>query len=88
MERISIEAKTNFFEKRVSEYQKAGVLSSEEGKSFKLDSDFWVFRDLYINDTSPLIVSCMQVFSRQPSAVTDRFFRPTVFFGLKIRNSN
>uniref|UniRef100_A0A915PPE0 Ribonucleotide reductase small subunit n=1 Tax=Setaria digitata TaxID=48799 RepID=A0A915PPE0_9BILA len=40
MERISIEAKTNFFEKRVSEYQKAGVLSSEEGKSFKLDSDF------------------------------------------------
>uniref|UniRef100_A0A0R3RGQ7 Ribonucleoside-diphosphate reductase small chain n=1 Tax=Elaeophora elaphi TaxID=1147741 RepID=A0A0R3RGQ7_9BILA len=40
MERISIEAKTNFFEKRVSEYQKAGVLNSEEGKSFKLDSDF------------------------------------------------
>lgn len=40
MERISIEAKTNFFEKRVSEYQKAGVLSSEEGKSFNLDSDF------------------------------------------------
>ncbi|KAM3727349.1 Ribonucleoside-diphosphate reductase small chain [Dirofilaria immitis] len=40
MERISIEGKTNFFEKRVSEYQKAGVLSSEEGKSFNLDSDF------------------------------------------------
>ncbi|OZC08532.1 ribonucleoside-diphosphate reductase, beta subunit [Onchocerca flexuosa] len=40
MERISIEAKTNFFEKRVSEYQKAGVLSSEEEKNFRLDSDF------------------------------------------------
>ncbi|VDN25439.1 unnamed protein product [Gongylonema pulchrum] len=40
MERISIEAKTNFFEKRVSEYQKAGVLSNEEGNSFSLDSDF------------------------------------------------
>lgn len=40
MERISIEAKTNFFEKRVSEYQKAGVLSSDEGNSFTLDSDF------------------------------------------------
>uniref|UniRef100_A0A1I8EYS1 Uncharacterized protein n=1 Tax=Wuchereria bancrofti TaxID=6293 RepID=A0A1I8EYS1_WUCBA len=39
MERISIETKTNFFEKRVNEYQKAGILSSEEGKSFKLDSD-------------------------------------------------
>ncbi|MFH4977339.1 hypothetical protein AB6A40_004048 [Gnathostoma spinigerum] len=40
MENISIEAKTNFFERRVSEYQKAGILSSEEGKMFALDADF------------------------------------------------
>ncbi|VDN04369.1 unnamed protein product [Thelazia callipaeda] len=40
MERISVEGKTNFFEKRVSEYQKAGVLGTDDGKKFKLDSDF------------------------------------------------
>ena len=28
MEHISLEGKTNFFEKRVGEYQKAGVMSS------------------------------------------------------------
>lgn len=43
MEMISLEGKTNFFEKRVSEYKKAGVnLSKEEAKEniFNLDSDF------------------------------------------------
>lgn len=41
MELISLQGKTNFFEKRVGEYQKAGVLSSEsKGASFSLDEDF------------------------------------------------
>jgi ribonucleoside-diphosphate reductase beta chain len=42
MEMISLQGKTNFFEKRVGEYQKAGVLNnSDEGsKSFNLDADF------------------------------------------------
>jgi ribonucleoside-diphosphate reductase beta chain len=42
MEMISLQGKTNFFEKRVGEYQKAGVLNkSDEGsKSFSLDADF------------------------------------------------
>lgn len=41
MEMISLEGKTNFFEKRVGDYQKAGVLSSEkEDKGFSLDEDF------------------------------------------------
>uniref|UniRef100_A0A0M3IR68 Ribonucleoside-diphosphate reductase n=1 Tax=Ascaris lumbricoides TaxID=6252 RepID=A0A0M3IR68_ASCLU len=40
MARISIEAKTNFFEKRVSEYQKAGVLSTDIDKSFNMDAEF------------------------------------------------
>ena len=31
MEQISLEGKTNFFEKRVGEYQKAGVLNKNEG---------------------------------------------------------
>ena len=31
MEMISLEGKTNFFEKRVSEYQKAGVKSGGTG---------------------------------------------------------
>mmetsp|Transcript_75460 Transcript_75460/g.170811 ORF Transcript_75460/g.170811 Transcript_75460/m.170811 type:complete len:516 (+) Transcript_75460:90-1637(+) len=47
MELISLQGKTNFFEKRVGEYQKAGVMSSvqgkdsvEESKGFALDVDF------------------------------------------------
>ncbi|MCT4623250.1 MAG: ribonucleotide-diphosphate reductase subunit beta [Schleiferiaceae bacterium] len=43
MEMISLEGKTNFFEKRVSEYQKAGVkqnTGSNEESTFSLDADF------------------------------------------------
>ncbi len=42
METISLQGKTNFFEKRVAEYQKAGVMSSDskENHEFKLDEDF------------------------------------------------
>ena len=40
MEMISLQGKTNFFEKRVGEYQKAGVNSDKEGNSFSLDADF------------------------------------------------
>ena len=39
MEQISMEGKTNFFEQRVSEYQKANVLANAE-HSFILDADF------------------------------------------------
>ena len=41
MENLSIEAKTNFFERRVSEYQRASVLAREEDKHFNLNADFW-----------------------------------------------
>ncbi len=41
MELISLQGKTNFFEKRVAEYQKAGVMASEkETAKFALDEDF------------------------------------------------
>merc|ERR1712176_612199 len=48
MELISLQGKANFFEKRVGEYQKAGVMSSlapgggghEEARGFVLDADF------------------------------------------------
>ncbi|MFH4975452.1 hypothetical protein AB6A40_002161 [Gnathostoma spinigerum] len=40
MGRISIEGKTNFFEKRVSEYQKAGVGKTETENNFDLNADF------------------------------------------------
>jgi ribonucleoside-diphosphate reductase beta chain len=40
MEMISIEGKTNFFEKRVGEYQKAGVLAGKENQTFTLDEEF------------------------------------------------
>ena len=41
MDMISLQGKTNFFEKRVSEYQKSGVLNKEEDKDkFSFDEDF------------------------------------------------
>jgi ribonucleoside-diphosphate reductase beta chain len=44
MELISLQGKTNFFEKRVGEYQKAGVMASAGDKNetvgFALDVDF------------------------------------------------
>jgi len=44
MEMISLQGKTNFFEKRVGEYQKAGVMTggygAEESSQFALDKDF------------------------------------------------
>ena len=40
MDMISLQGKTNFFEKRVSEYQKAGVLNKEEeGNKYDFGSD-------------------------------------------------
>jgi ribonucleoside-diphosphate reductase subunit M2 len=43
MELISLQGKTNFFEKRVGEYQKAGVMTNgadENSRGFALDVDF------------------------------------------------
>jgi len=40
MEMISLQGKTNFFEKRVGDYQKSGVLNTTESKAFTLDEDF------------------------------------------------
>jgi ribonucleoside-diphosphate reductase beta chain len=40
MEMISLQGKTNFFEKRVGDYQKSGVLGNKEEKSFSLEEDF------------------------------------------------
>ena len=40
MEMISVQGKTNFFEKRVAEYQKAGVMSERTENMFSLDEDF------------------------------------------------
>lgn len=40
MEMISLQGKANFFEKRVGEYQKAGVLNNNGEQSFSLNEDF------------------------------------------------
>jgi ribonucleoside-diphosphate reductase beta chain len=40
MEMISLQGKTNFFEKRVGEYQKAGVMSDKGAQKFSVDEDF------------------------------------------------
>ena len=41
MENISLEGKTNFFEKRVGEYQKMGVMGGDsQDNAFTLDADF------------------------------------------------
>ena len=42
MESISLEGKSNFFEKRVAEYQRANVMTSDDDSRhvFRLDEDF------------------------------------------------
>jgi len=40
MDLISLQGKTNFFEKRVGEYQKSGVMGNKEDNIFTLDEDF------------------------------------------------
>ena len=42
MDMISLQGKTNFFEKRVGDYQKAGVMNhdNDSDKGFNLDADF------------------------------------------------
>jgi ribonucleoside-diphosphate reductase beta chain len=40
MDMISIQGKTNFFERRVGDYQKAGVTTSREEQVFSVDDDF------------------------------------------------
>ena len=42
MEQISLEGKTNFFEKRVGDYQRMGVMSTagSDNHQFSLDADF------------------------------------------------
>ena len=40
MENISLQAKTNFFEKRVAEYAHAGIMVKEEEQIFGTDADF------------------------------------------------
>lgn len=40
MELISLQGKTNFFEKRVGEYQKAGVMATREQQRFDLNEEF------------------------------------------------
>lgn len=40
MEMISLTGKTNFFEKRVAEYQKSGVMADKAAQVFEVDVDF------------------------------------------------
>jgi ribonucleotide reductase beta subunit family protein with ferritin-like domain len=40
MDMISIQGKTNFFEKRVGDYQKAGVMAKREEQVFSMEADF------------------------------------------------
>jgi len=40
MENISMDGKTNFFEKRVGEYQKSGVMGTKEDREINFEDDF------------------------------------------------
>ncbi len=40
MDMISLQGKTNFFEKRVGDYQKSGVMTDRDKQVFSLDEDF------------------------------------------------
>ena len=47
MDMISLQGKTNFFEKRVGEYQKAGVMNTDsEAQKITFDADFQSELDL------------------------------------------
>lgn len=48
MNLISLEGKTNFFEKKVGEYQKCGVMANRMDNVFTLDAEFW---NLWLNAT-------------------------------------
>lgn len=54
MEAISLEGKTNFFEKRVAEYQRFGIMSNPMDSEFTLDADFW-----YQNSTPLCFYTCV-----------------------------
>jgi ribonucleoside-diphosphate reductase beta chain len=40
MEMISLQGKTNFFEKRVGDYQKSGVMAGKASQMFSVNDDF------------------------------------------------
>ncbi|XP_026676964.1 ribonucleoside-diphosphate reductase subunit M2 B [Diaphorina citri] len=40
MENISLEGKTNFFERKVGEYQKSSVMADQDNQVFRLDEQF------------------------------------------------
>ena len=40
MDMISLQGKTNFFEKRVGDYQKSGVMADKDKQVFSLEEDF------------------------------------------------
>ena len=40
MDMINLQGKTNFFERRVGDYQKAGVMADRDKQTFSLDEDF------------------------------------------------
>jgi ribonucleoside-diphosphate reductase beta chain len=40
MDLISLQGKTNFFEKRVGDYKKAGIGNDQKDKIFSTDEDF------------------------------------------------
>lgn len=40
MENLSLQGKANFFEKKVSDYRRMGVMDSEAEREFALDAEF------------------------------------------------
>ena len=40
MDMISLQGKTSMFERKIGDYQKAGVMSTPEERQFRLDSNF------------------------------------------------
>ena len=40
MEMISLQGKTNFFEKRVGDYQKAGIMATKKEQEFSMEEEF------------------------------------------------
>ena len=75
MEMISLQGKTNFFERRVGEYQKSGVMNSKDQKEFTIEADFWLNSLVMINGILFIIqINSEKIFFRHLSIFNDKIY--------------
>ncbi len=74
METISLQGKTNFFEKRVGEYSKSGVGIDRADQSFALDASFWDANEMMTPYILHITYFCSGQNTHIPTLVAPRGF--------------